>query len=163
LLNVDGSLLSTNLVGKGVAFLRFSVAERTGRVADHHVRRPSAAFEREAFCREDPLANARLAIPLLQSPPSSLTSSHNASFHFRHCSLLLAGCNLDVPCPGTFRAIPATEAFASSLNVGHRDDAERRHWATYYKDITVGTGPTLTTRRPVLVDYAAFLRNGRAH
>ena len=31
---------------------------------------------------------------------------------------------------------------------------------TYYKDITVGSGPTLTTRRPVLVDYAAFLRNG---
>jgi len=30
----------------------------------------------------------------------------------------------------------------------------------YYKDVTIGTGAALTNRRPVLVDYQAFLRNG---
>ena len=75
------------------------------------------------------------------------------------CSLLLAGCNLDVPLPEDHPSDPATEAFASSLNI---DIATMQKTAlgTYYKDIAIGAGPTLTSRRPVLVDYAAFLRNG---
>jgi FKBP-type peptidyl-prolyl cis-trans isomerase len=74
-------------------------------------------------------------------------------------SLLLAGCNLDVPVPEDHPSDPATEAFAASLNI---DIATMQKTAlgTYYKDISVGTGATLTSRRPVLVDYAAFLRNG---
>jgi len=78
---------------------------------------------------------------------------------FAICSLLLAGCNLDVPVPEDNPSNPATETFASSLNVDITT-MQKTTLGTYYKDITIGTGPTLTTRRPVLVDYAAFLRNG---
>jgi len=75
------------------------------------------------------------------------------------CTLLLVGCNLDVPTPEDNPSDPTKEAFATSLNV---DIATMQKTAlgVFYKDITVGTGAALSTRRPVLVDYAAFLRNG---
>lgn len=78
---------------------------------------------------------------------------------FAFCTLLLVGCNLDVPMPEDNPSDPTKEAFAASLNI---DIATMQKTAlgTYYKDISVGTGATLTSRRPVLVDYAAFLRNG---
>ena len=75
------------------------------------------------------------------------------------CSLFLAGCNLDVPTPVDHPSDPATEAFATSLNIDIAT-MQKTTLGVYYKDITIGTGANLSTRRPVLVDYAAFLRNG---
>lgn len=74
-------------------------------------------------------------------------------------ALLLAGCNLDVPEPEDHPSDPTTEAFASSLNIDLAT-MQKTALGVYYKDIVIGTGDKLTTRRPVLVDYAAFLRNG---
>jgi FKBP-type peptidyl-prolyl cis-trans isomerase len=76
------------------------------------------------------------------------------------CSLLLAGClNLDVPEPESHPSDPATEAFASGLNI---DIATMQRTASgvYFKDATVGTGVVLTAKRAVLIDYNAYLRNG---
>jgi FKBP-type peptidyl-prolyl cis-trans isomerase len=76
------------------------------------------------------------------------------------CSLLLAGClNLDVPQPANNPSDPSTEAFAAGLNI---DIASMQKTASgvYYKDVSVGTGATLTARRPVIIDYNAYLRNG---
>jgi len=76
------------------------------------------------------------------------------------CSLLLAGClNLDVPAPVNSPSDPAAEAFAASLNIDLAT-MQKTALGVYYKDVSIGTGDVLTTRRPVLVDYAAFLRNG---
>ena len=76
------------------------------------------------------------------------------------CSLLLAGClNLDVPEPANNPSDPATEAFAVGLNIDIAS-MQRTTSGVYYKDVTVGTGAALTTRRPVLIDYNAYLRNG---
>ena len=75
------------------------------------------------------------------------------------CSLLLAACNLDVAQPEDHPSDPATEAFATSLNIDVKT-MQKTALGVYYKDVKVGTGAALTSRRPVLVDYIAFLRNG---
>jgi FKBP-type peptidyl-prolyl cis-trans isomerase len=76
------------------------------------------------------------------------------------CSLLLAGClNLDVPAPVNQPSDPATEAFAAGLNIDLAT-MQRTASGVYYKDVTTGTGDALTTKRAVVIDYNAYLRNG---
>lgn len=75
------------------------------------------------------------------------------------CSLFLAGClNLDVPAPVNSPSDPANEPFATTLNIDITT-MQRTASGVYYKDVTVGTGNTLSTKRVVLVDYNAYLRN----
>jgi FKBP-type peptidyl-prolyl cis-trans isomerase len=76
------------------------------------------------------------------------------------CSLLLAGClNLDVPTPDNIPSDPTGEGFAAGLNIDIAT-MQKTESGVFYKDATVGTGDVLTTRRGVLVDYSAYLRNG---
>jgi len=76
------------------------------------------------------------------------------------CSLLLAGClNLDVPAPENNPSNPTTEAFAAGLNIDIAS-MQKTTSGVYYKDVTVGSGAVLTAKRPVIIDYNAYLRNG---
>ena len=75
------------------------------------------------------------------------------------CSLLLAGCNLDVPVPENSPSDPTTEGFAPGLNINIAT-MQKTASGVYYKDVTVGTGNTLTSKRVVLVDYNLYLTNG---
>lgn len=79
---------------------------------------------------------------------------------FAICSLLLAGClNLDVPEPENHPSDPTTETFAAGLNI---DIASMQKTASgvFFKDVTTGTGNTLSAKRVVVIDYNAYLRNG---
>ena len=77
-------------------------------------------------------------------------------------ALALSGClNLNVDGPASFtdnQSDPATETFASSLNI----DLSTMHKTAsgvYYKDATVGTGDSLSTQGSVTVSYLIFLKN----
>lgn len=76
------------------------------------------------------------------------------------CSLLLAGClNLDVPAPENNPSNPTTETFAAGLNIDIAS-MQKTTSGVFYKDVTVGSGAALTSKRPVIIDYNAYLRNG---
>lgn len=77
-------------------------------------------------------------------------------------ALALSGClNLNVDGPAAVTdnpSDPATETFASSLNI----DLSTMHKTAsgvYYKDATVGTGDSLSTQGSVTVSYLIFLKN----
>ena len=52
-----------------------------------------------------------------------------------------------------------SEAFAASLGV-NIPQMTKTPGGDYYKDITLGTGTTLTNQANVVVDYVGYLKNG---
>jgi FKBP-type peptidyl-prolyl cis-trans isomerase FkpA len=53
---------------------------------------------------------------------------------------------------------PATETFASSLNINVAT-MQKTSSGVYYKDVKVGTGDSLSTQANVVVSYLVFLKN----
>jgi len=77
-------------------------------------------------------------------------------------SLALGACNLDVAQPPNSPSDPATETFASNLNVD-LSTMQKTAAGDYYKDGKVGTGAELTLTSParaVIVTYQAFIKTG---
>jgi FKBP-type peptidyl-prolyl cis-trans isomerase len=74
-----------------------------------------------------------------------------------------AGCNLDVAGPVGGPSDPATETFNSSLKI---DIATMTKTAAgdYYKDVTVGSGGTLTAAlgQQAFLSYVGFIKTGSA-
>jgi FKBP-type peptidyl-prolyl cis-trans isomerase len=72
---------------------------------------------------------------------------------------------LDVSGPGA--SDPATETFATSLNIGNLSDAtvwKRGPNGTYFRDEAVGTGTELFINDPqdsIWVDYSGWVKDGR--
>jgi len=77
-------------------------------------------------------------------------------------SLALAGCNLNGYTTNGTPSDPATESFATALgiNISQMQKVLVGSEYVYYRDVTVGQGPTLTTARPAVITYAGFLSNG---
>ncbi|MGH7619668.1 MAG: FKBP-type peptidyl-prolyl cis-trans isomerase [Gemmatimonadaceae bacterium] len=73
----------------------------------------------------------------------------------------LAGCNLDVAQAPDSPTDPATETFAPGLMVDI-SKMQKTTAGTYYQDLKVGTGATLTPAIgvSVIVSYAGFLKDG---
>jgi peptidylprolyl isomerase len=79
-------------------------------------------------------------------------------------ALSLTAClnlNVDSPTASNNPSDPATETFASSLNI---DIATMQKTASgvYYKEATVGTGDELTSQPKAVVSYLLLLKNGAA-
>jgi len=77
-------------------------------------------------------------------------------------ALVVAGCNLDVAVPEDKPSDPATETFASSLNID-LSKMTKTAAGTYYKDVKVGTGAALAAGNAntvVVVSYLGLLKNG---
>ncbi len=75
-------------------------------------------------------------------------------------ALTLAGCNLNTSAPPADNpSDPATETFASSLNVNISTMTKTQN-GVYYRDLVVGSGATLTGSPSVLFTYAGFLKTG---
>src|ERR1700730_2571308 len=71
----------------------------------------------------------------------------------------LVACNLDVAQPPDNPSDPATETFAAALNINIAT-MQKTTAGTYYKDVTVGTGTTLTKPQIVIMSYAGLLKDG---
>jgi FKBP-type peptidyl-prolyl cis-trans isomerase FkpA len=80
----------------------------------------------------------------------------------------LAACDLNTQ-PEDHPTDPATETFASALNVAistmQKATSDTRcasdpHYCVYYKDISVGTGTTLTTATSIEMSYGEFVKSG---
>ena len=79
-------------------------------------------------------------------------------------ALSLSAClnlNVDTPTASGNPSDPATETFASSLNINIAT-MQKTASGVYYKDVTVGTGDSLTTQTNVVVSYLILLKNGAA-
>lgn len=79
-------------------------------------------------------------------------------------ALSLSAClNLNVDSPNTPGAgnpsDPATETFASSLNINIAT-MQKTPSGVYYKDSKVGTGDSLSTQPNVVLSYLVFLKTG---
>ena len=77
-------------------------------------------------------------------------------------ALSLSGCNLDVPPPtggNTEPSDPAKETFAAELGIDI-SKMTKTDAGTYYKDVTVGTGATLTGNTVIVVSYLGLLKTG---
>jgi FKBP-type peptidyl-prolyl cis-trans isomerase FkpA len=79
-------------------------------------------------------------------------------------ALALAACNLDVGQPANDPSDPTTETFAPNLKVDI-STMQKTASGTFYKDVTVGGGASLTTVTAgtvVVVSYAGFIKTGQA-
>jgi FKBP-type peptidyl-prolyl cis-trans isomerase len=74
-------------------------------------------------------------------------------------SLSLAACSLQTTEVPNIPSDPATETFASGLGVDIPTMTKTANGA-YYKELSVGTGATLTGTPLILYTYAAYLKNG---
>lgn len=83
-------------------------------------------------------------------------------------TLSLSVCDLNTQ-PEDHPTDPATETFASLLNVtistmqkttNEPRCASDRHYCVYYKDISIGTGATLTTATIITMSYGQFVKTG---
>ena len=77
-------------------------------------------------------------------------------------ALSLTAClnlNVDVPTAPNNPSDPATETFASSLNINIAT-MQKTASGVYYKDPTVGTGDELTSQTKVVVSYLVLLKTG---
>ena len=74
--------------------------------------------------------------------------------------VVLAACNLDVAQPTNEPSDPATETFDPSLQIDI-SKMQKTTAGTYYRDVTVGTGLTLTigVGKSAVVSYVGFLKN----
>jgi FKBP-type peptidyl-prolyl cis-trans isomerase FkpA len=70
----------------------------------------------------------------------------------------LAACDLNTQ-PADHPTDPATETFATSLNVNIPTMTKTTN-GVYYKDISLGTGNTLTTATTLVMSYAEFVKSG---
>lgn len=77
-------------------------------------------------------------------------------------ALSLSAClNLNVDAPNSAAdqpSDPATESFASSLNI-NISTMQKTSSGVYYKDLKVGDGDSLSTQGSVVVSYLVFLKN----
>ncbi|HET7374367.1 MAG TPA: FKBP-type peptidyl-prolyl cis-trans isomerase, partial [Gemmatimonadaceae bacterium] len=79
-------------------------------------------------------------------------------------ALSLTAClnlNVDSPTASNNPSDPATETFASSLNINIAT-MQKTASGVYYKDATVGTGDALTSQTKVVVSYLVLLKTGAA-
>lgn len=79
-------------------------------------------------------------------------------------ALSLSAClnlNVDSPTASNNPSDPATETFASSLNINIAT-MQKTASGVYYKDATVGTGDALTSQTKVVVSYLVLLKTGAA-
>jgi FKBP-type peptidyl-prolyl cis-trans isomerase FkpA len=74
-------------------------------------------------------------------------------------ALGLAGCLSSTDVPSGTPSDPTTETFASNLGVNISQMQKTEH-GVFYKDVSVGTGATLSAPVTVVVTYAGFLKNG---
>lgn len=77
-------------------------------------------------------------------------------------ALSLTAClnlNVDSPTAQNNPSDPATETFASSLNINIAT-MQKTASGVYYKDATVGTGDELTSQTRVVVSYLLLLKTG---
>ena len=77
-------------------------------------------------------------------------------------ALSLSAClNLNVDAPAGVEnnpSDPASESFASSLHID-LSTMQKTSSGVYYRDVTVGTGDSLTLQNSVTVSYLIFLKN----
>ncbi|HEY9226736.1 MAG TPA: FKBP-type peptidyl-prolyl cis-trans isomerase [Gemmatimonadaceae bacterium] len=75
--------------------------------------------------------------------------------------LSLAACSLEVsdPYANTTPSDPATETFEPTLKIDI-SKMTKTEAGTYYKDVTVGTGATLSGAEVVVVSYKGVLKDG---
>ncbi len=77
-------------------------------------------------------------------------------------ALSLTAClnlNVDSPTAANSPSDPATETFASSLNINIAT-MQKTASGVYYRDATVGTGDQLASQTKVIVSYLLFLKTG---
>lgn len=77
-------------------------------------------------------------------------------------ALSLTAClnlNVDSPTASNNPSDPATETFASSLNINIAT-MQKTASGVYYKDATVGAGDELTSQTKVVVSYLVLLKTG---
>jgi FKBP-type peptidyl-prolyl cis-trans isomerase len=77
-------------------------------------------------------------------------------------ALSLTAClnlNVDSPTAANNPSDPATETFASSLNINIAT-MQKTASGVYYKDATVGSGTELTSQTKVVVSYLLLLKTG---
>jgi FKBP-type peptidyl-prolyl cis-trans isomerase FkpA len=74
-------------------------------------------------------------------------------------ALGLAGCLSSTDASSGTPSDPTTETFASNLNV-NISQMQKTTNGVFYKDISVGTGATLSAPVAVVVTYAGFLKTG---
>ena len=77
-------------------------------------------------------------------------------------ALSLTAClnlNVDSPTASNNPSDPATETFASSLNINIAT-MQKTASGVYYKDATVGTGDALTSQTKVVASYLVLLKTG---
>lgn len=78
-------------------------------------------------------------------------------------AMSLSAClNLNVDAPATVAnnpSDPATETFASSLNIDI-SKMDKTSSGVYYRDVKDGTGDSLSTQGNIVVSYLIFLKNG---
>jgi peptidylprolyl isomerase len=74
-------------------------------------------------------------------------------------ALGLAGCLSSTDAPVGTPSDPTTETFASNLGVDIAQMQKTEH-GVFYKDVSVGTGATLSAPVAIVVTYAGFLKNG---
>src|SRR5678815_251852 len=70
----------------------------------------------------------------------------------------LSACDLNTH-PEDHPTDPATETFSSLLNVDISKMQKTEH-GVYYRDITLGTGATLTTATTITMSYGEFVKTG---
>jgi FKBP-type peptidyl-prolyl cis-trans isomerase len=71
---------------------------------------------------------------------------------------LVSSCSLNTDAPNN-PSDPATETFASSLKID-LSTMKKTPGGTYYKDLVVGQGTTLTGQPAIIVSYIEFLKDG---
>jgi FKBP-type peptidyl-prolyl cis-trans isomerase FkpA len=74
-------------------------------------------------------------------------------------AVALSACSLNTTEVASVPSDPATETFASSLNVNISQMTKTAN-GTYYKDIVIGDGATLAGLPTVMISYGGFLKNG---
>jgi FKBP-type peptidyl-prolyl cis-trans isomerase len=77
-------------------------------------------------------------------------------------AFLFGACNLDVPNPANDPpSDPATETFEPKLGIDI-SKMQKTAAGTYYKDLVVGTGATLTGNTVIVMSYLGMLKNAAA-
>ena len=74
-------------------------------------------------------------------------------------ALGLAGCLSSTEAPSGTPSDPTTETFASNLGVNISQMQKTEH-GVFYKEVSVGTGATLSAPVTVVITYRGFLKNG---
>jgi len=92
-------------------------------------------------------------------PLNALPNTRMKRLFFALATVLLAGCDLNTTAVEDNPSDPATETYATGLNINISQFTKTAN-GVYYKDLTVGTGAVLTGAPTVQFDYAGLLTNG---